>query len=78
MDEPGLGRMFAPFDWVAERFYDLPRKAAHFQSGLDYEIKKKITGMASTVSRHSKGRSFTLGKRTRFGVCKTGQCILRL
>jgi hypothetical protein len=42
MDEPGLGRMFAPFDWVAERFYDLPRKAAHFQSGLDYEIKKKI------------------------------------
>src|SRR3984957_14368757 len=42
MDEPGLGRMFAPFDWVAERFYDLPRKAAHFQSGLDYESKKKI------------------------------------
>lgn len=42
MDEPGLGRMFAPFDWVAERFYDLPLKAAHFHSGLDYESKTKI------------------------------------
>jgi hypothetical protein len=23
MDEPGIGRMFAPFDWASERMYNL-------------------------------------------------------
>ena len=41
MDEPGIGRLFAPIDWVAERFYGLAEKAAHLQSGLDYETKAK-------------------------------------
>jgi hypothetical protein len=37
MDEPGFGSMFAPIEWDAERFYDLPSRPAHFPSGLDYE-----------------------------------------
>ena len=41
MDEPGIGRLFAPMDWVAERFYALAEKAAHSQAGLDYETKTK-------------------------------------
>ena len=41
MDEPGIGRLFAPVDWVAERFYDLAHKDAYAQSGLDYETRAK-------------------------------------
>ncbi len=41
MDEPGLGKMFAPLDWIAERFHDLAGKAAHFESGLDYEARTR-------------------------------------
>ena len=37
MDEPGIGRMFAPFDWAAERLHGLTGKTAHFPSGLEYE-----------------------------------------
>jgi Sulfotransferase family len=39
MDEPGLGKMFAPLDWVAERFYDLAGRATYLESGLDFESK---------------------------------------
>ncbi len=42
MDEPGFGNMFASLDWIAERFYGLPDKPVYFQSGFDYEQKKKI------------------------------------
>jgi hypothetical protein len=42
MDEPGIGRMFAPVDLVAERFYNLVGKPHHFQSGLHYERKTKV------------------------------------
>jgi hypothetical protein len=37
MDEPGIGKMFAPLDWTAERFDRLPEKNFHFESGLAYE-----------------------------------------
>jgi hypothetical protein len=37
MDEPGIGRMFAPFDWASERMYNLPEISSYVESGLDYE-----------------------------------------
>lgn len=38
IDESGLGRMFAPLQWDAERFYNLAQKAAlYVESGFDYE-----------------------------------------
>lgn len=37
MDEPGIGKLFAPLDWAAERVFDLTRKATYLESGLDYE-----------------------------------------
>lgn len=41
MDEPGIGRLFAPFDWAAERVYDLAAKATYFESGLEYETRAR-------------------------------------
>ncbi len=41
MDEPGFGRMFAPFDWAPERVYDLAKKATYVESGFDYETRVK-------------------------------------
>jgi hypothetical protein len=49
MDEPGLGKMFAPLDWIAERFYQLPGKAAYFQSGLDFELGTKVRDHSSVI-----------------------------
>lgn len=49
MDEPGLGKMFAPLDWVAERFYDLGKKATHFESGLDYDRKDRMRSDGSVI-----------------------------
>jgi Sulfotransferase family len=49
MDEPGLGKMFAPLDWVAERFYNLAKKANYFESGLDYESKTTIRENSSGI-----------------------------
>jgi hypothetical protein len=49
MDEPGLGKMFAPLDWIAERFYNLPRKATYFQSGLDFECSTKVRDDRSVI-----------------------------
>ncbi len=49
MDEPGLGKMFAPFDWIAERFYNLPGKATYFQSGLDYEHTDRVRDDLSVI-----------------------------
>ncbi len=49
MDEPGLGKMFAPLDWIAERFYNLPRKATYFQSGLDFECGTKARDDRSVI-----------------------------
>lgn len=59
MDEPGIGRLFAPLDWVAERFYDLANKAAHVQSGLDYETKAKRRDDAGFIPVFE--RSFMFG-----------------
>jgi Sulfotransferase family len=49
MDEPGLGKMFAPLDWVAERFYGLPGKATYLESGLDYETKARVRDDGSAM-----------------------------
>src|ERR1019366_393107 len=37
MDEPGIGRMFAPFDWASERMYNLAEISTYVESGMDYE-----------------------------------------
>jgi hypothetical protein len=50
MDEPGFGKMFAPIDWIAERFYDLASKNVYFESGLDYELKTKVRESHLTIS----------------------------
>lgn len=42
IDESGLGRMFAPLQWDAERFYDIAKRAPGYaESGFEYEIGKK-------------------------------------
>jgi hypothetical protein len=37
VDESGVGRMFAPLSWEAERFFALERRAQPYESGLAYE-----------------------------------------
>lgn len=37
IDEPGIGKMFAPFEWEAERFYDIYRRAAYIESGMEFD-----------------------------------------
>ncbi len=41
IDESGLGRMFSPFDYVAERFYDLASRDRYIPSGLPYELREQ-------------------------------------
>ncbi len=38
LDEPGIGRMFAPLQWDAERFFDDSSRNFHIEGGWDYEI----------------------------------------
>jgi hypothetical protein len=38
IDESGIGRMFAPISWEAERFFEIPDRPHHYESGFDYEI----------------------------------------
>jgi hypothetical protein len=40
LDEPGFGGFFAPLDWSAERFFDLPN-VPYMESGLEYELGLK-------------------------------------
>lgn len=40
MDEPGIGRMFAPLQWAAERFFD-PESKLYVESGFDYDVGRK-------------------------------------
>lgn len=41
MDESGVGRMFAPLQWDAERFFDPAARPFHIESGLDFETGAK-------------------------------------
>ncbi len=59
MDEPGIGRVFAPVDWVAERFYNLAHKDAHAQSGLEYETRAKDRADTGFIAPFE--RSFMFG-----------------
>jgi hypothetical protein len=59
MDEPGIGRLFAPVDWVAERFYDLAHKDAYAQSGLEYETRVKPRADTGFIAPFE--RSFMFG-----------------
>ena len=61
MDEPGIGRLFAPVDWVAERFYDLAHKDAYAQSGLEYETGAKARADTGFIAPFE--RSFMFGER---------------
>jgi hypothetical protein len=38
IDEPGLGRMFAPLQWDPERFFGLQSRVYPFENGLSYEL----------------------------------------
>lgn len=38
VDESGVGRMFAPLQWDAERFFDIASRPFHIESGFDYEL----------------------------------------
>ena len=49
MDEPGIGKMFAPLDWAAERFDRLPEKNFHFESGLAYETGRRLRASGSDL-----------------------------
>ena len=40
VDESGVGRMFAPLQMDAERFYDPAARSAYIQSGSDFEFQK--------------------------------------
>lgn len=44
MDEPGIGRMFAPLDWVAERFYNPWGRPGYFESGFEFETGVRTRG----------------------------------
>lgn len=47
VDESGVGRMFAPLQWDAERFYDPGSRAFHIESGLDFETGERRRGNPS-------------------------------
>lgn len=61
MDEPGIGRMFAPIDWMAERLYDISKNAKYFQSGFAYETGTKIRDNKSATPPFE--RSFIFAKQ---------------
>ena len=44
MDEPGIGRMFAPLQWDAERFFDPASRARRIESGLNFETGETRRG----------------------------------
>lgn len=41
VDESGIGRMFAPLQWDAERFHDMGGKRKPYKSGLEFETRRK-------------------------------------
>jgi hypothetical protein len=48
VDESGVGRMFAPLSWDAERFFAVERRAQPYESGLAYEtgeLKRVVPGV---------------------------------
>jgi hypothetical protein len=48
VDESGVGRMFAPISWDAERFFELANRSAPYESGFDYEVgAKRRTGVGA-------------------------------
>ena len=61
MDEPGLGKMFAPLDWIAERFHDLPGRPFHFPSGLEYETAGSVRPCAPGIAPFE--RSFIFSRQ---------------
>ncbi|HBK07403.1 MAG TPA: hypothetical protein DDZ81_16380 [Acetobacteraceae bacterium] len=50
MDEPGVGKMFAPISWIAERFYDLANKAGYFESGINFETGASVRDDVSVIA----------------------------
>ena len=60
MDEPGVGKMFAPLDWIAERFYDLANKRRQFESGLSFETGTSVRYDASVIAPFE--REFIFGR----------------
>jgi hypothetical protein len=51
VDESGIGRMFAPMQWDAERFFDPAERPFHIESGLSFEtgLEERPTGDALPV-----------------------------
>ena len=41
VDEPGTGRMFAPLQWDAERFYETGNRELYIESGFPFETGEK-------------------------------------
>jgi hypothetical protein len=41
VDEPGIGRMFAPLQWDAERFFDAGTRNSYIESGFAFETGEK-------------------------------------
>jgi hypothetical protein len=49
MDEPGYGKMFAPLDWTAERFYRLAERNHHIESGYEFETRAEARRDPSVI-----------------------------
>src|SRR6185437_16196581 len=48
VDESGIGRMFAPLDWAAERFFAVEQRKEPYESGLAFEtgqLRRTLPGV---------------------------------